>query len=124
MQKTILTIAGFSGMAAVIVGAFGAHKLEPILVANNTLDTFQTASEYHFYHTFLLIALGILSRRIPKRYTQFSFISTLAGMIVFSGSLYIYSLLGLKTLAMITPIGGLFLILGWIGFIVAVIFKK
>ncbi|QCK14398.1 DUF423 domain-containing protein [Mangrovivirga cuniculi] len=124
MQKTILAIAGLSGMIAVGLGAFGAHKLEPILMANETLDTYQTASDYHFYHTFLLIVIGLLSRRIPKKYIKATFLFTLIGMIIFSGSLYIYSLNGIKTFAIITPIGGVSLIIGWIVFIIAVFFKK
>ena len=59
--KNILTIAGISGALAVGLGAFGAHSLESLLTQNGRLDTFQTAVNYHFYHTLALVGIGILA---------------------------------------------------------------
>ena len=113
-SKQILQLAGISGAIAVGLGAFGAHGLEAILVHNGRLDTFQTAVNYHFYHTLALFGIGILASVKPQ-WKGFSFTAwcMILGILIFSGSLYVLSLTGITWLGAITPLGGLAFILGW-----------
>jgi uncharacterized membrane protein YgdD (TMEM256/DUF423 family) len=112
--KRILQITGISGALAVGLGAFGAHGLEAILVENGRLDTFQTAVNYHFYHTLALFGIGILSS-IKPQWKGFSFTGwcMILGILIFSGSLYVLSLTGITWLGATAPLGGLSFILGW-----------
>ena len=113
-SKRILQLAGLSGALAVGLGAFGAHSLEELLIQNGRLDTYQTAVNYHFYHTLALLGIGILATIKPEwKGIAFSAWSMVLGMLIFSGSLYILSLTGITWLGAITPLGGLFFILGW-----------
>ena len=112
--KQILQLAGISGVLAVGLGAFGAHSLEALLVQNGRLDTFQTAVNYHFYHTLALLGIGILATVKPDwKGISFAAWSMVLGILIFSGSLYVLSLTGITWLGAITPLGGLAFILGW-----------
>lgn len=113
--KNILVLAGISGALAVGLGAFGAHGLEPLLVQNGRLDTFETAVSYHFYHTLGLLGLGILALIKPEwKGLSLAAWGMFLGILIFSGSLYILSLTGITWLGAITPIGGVGFILGWL----------
>ena len=112
--KQILQLAGISGALAVGLGAFGAHSLESVLIQNGRLDTFQTAVNYHFYHTLALLGIGVLASVKPDwKGISFAAWSMLLGILIFSGSLYVLSLTGITWLGAITPLGGLAFILGW-----------
>jgi uncharacterized membrane protein YgdD (TMEM256/DUF423 family) len=121
MHKGFLTIASALGALAVILGAFGAHKLKE-LVPPETVSTFQTGVTYQFYHTFALLAVGILFAHFPAGANLLTWAARcfIIGIILFSGSLYVLTLLkatetvGLSKIGIITPIGGLFFIAGWI----------
>lgn len=113
--KTILVIAGVCGALAVGLGAFGAHGLEPVLIKNGRLDTFETAVNYHFYHTLGLLGLGILALYKPDwKYISSAAWAMVLGILIFSGSLYVLSLTGITWLGAITPIGGIGFIVGWL----------
>jgi uncharacterized membrane protein YgdD (TMEM256/DUF423 family) len=112
-SKPILAIAAVSGLLAVILGASGAHSLKPMLIASGHLDAFKTAVDYHFYHTFALLATGILLKQQDSRLMSFASLSFLVGIILFSGSLYLISLATVSGIGILTPIGGLFFIAGW-----------
>lgn len=113
--KNILVLAGISGALAVGLGAFGAHGLEPLLIQNGRLDTFETAVSYHFYHTLGLLGLGILALIKPEwKGLSLAAWGMFFGILIFSGSLYILSLTGITWLGAITPIGGVGFILGWL----------
>jgi uncharacterized membrane protein YgdD (TMEM256/DUF423 family) len=112
-SKPILSIAAISGLLAVILGASGAHSLKPMLIASGHLDAFKTAVDYHFYHTFALLASGILLKQQDSRVISFASVSFLIGIILFSGSLYLISLATVSGIGILTPIGGLFFITGW-----------
>ena len=113
-SRNILILAGISGALAVGLGAFGAHGLEPMLEAAGRVDTFETAVSYHFYHTLLLVGLGILNDKLDDRFSGLAVIFVTAGIIIFSGSLYILCLTGVTWLGAVTPIGGICLIVGWL----------
>ena len=119
MSRSILSTAAILGALAVILGAFGAHGLKS-LVPPESVSTFETGVRYHMYHVFALLATGLLSIHYPilpmKRAAQ----CFLVGMLLFSGSLYLLTLLkatdtvGLSSIGLITPIGGLFLVAVWL----------
>ena len=113
MAKLFITLASLSGMLAVILGAFGAHALKARL-DQYSQGVWETAAQYHFYHALALLAVGIVALGQPQstllRSSGWLF---LLGTLVFSGSLYLLSLTGVRWLGAITPLGGLAFIGGW-----------
>ncbi len=107
------SVLGFLGVA---LGAFGAHRLREKLTALGTSATYQTAVQYHMYHALALLALGLLPAGRATTVAGWSF---LAGVLLFSGSLYALALSGVKALGMITPFGGLAFLVGWAALAVA-----
>lgn len=101
-------VAAASGALAVALGAFGAHGLKSHVTAEG-LETWKTAAHYHLVHSVVLLVFGLIGERLvwSKRLM-------LTGMSIFAGSLYVYVLTGVKFFAIITPLGGLALILGWL----------
>lgn len=112
-QKAILLIASAFGALTVMIGAFGAHALGPMLQASNRVDTFETAVKYQMYHTLALLAVGLLLFRVEQPALQVAAWCFFLGILVFSGSLYTLCLTGITWLGAITPIGGTLLIVGW-----------
>lgn len=106
MNRTWLGIAAINGALAVIAGAFAAHGLQAH-VSQQALTIFETGARYHMYHA-LAIALAAL---VPARAAAAAF---LAGIVLFSGSLYVLALTGLHAAVFITPVGGLCFIAGWL----------
>ena len=119
MNKTYLITASLLGALAVALGAFGAHGLKRIVDAES-VATFQTGVQYQVYHTFALLAAAILYERFPNKWMKWAGTCFIIGIILFSGSLYLLTLLkaadqvGLKGVGIITPIGGMFFIAGWL----------
>ncbi|MDG2047799.1 MAG: DUF423 domain-containing protein [Halioglobus sp.] len=113
MAKVFITLASFSGMSAVLFGAFGAHALKGRL-DEHALNVFETAVQYHFYHTLALLVVGVMalshSQTVLLKSSGWLFV---IGILVFSGSLYLLSFTGMRWLGAITPLGGLALIAGW-----------
>ncbi|MCW3464275.1 DUF423 domain-containing protein [Chitinophaga nivalis] len=126
MHKSFLVWAAVLGALAVILGAFGAHKLKE-LVPVETVSTFQTGVTYQFYHVFALLITGILFAHLPGSQLQWAGRFFITGIILFSGSLYLLTLMkmtgnvGLKGIGIITPIGGVFFIAGWISLLLGVL---
>jgi uncharacterized membrane protein YgdD (TMEM256/DUF423 family) len=124
MNKIIQAGAIF-GALAVGIGAFGAHGLADILETYGRTETFETGVKYHFYHALALVLLGIIGHQpFSKKWLTWSSYGFIAGILVFSGSLYILSLTGITWLGAITPLGGVAFILGWIFLTIAVSTKK
>jgi uncharacterized membrane protein YgdD (TMEM256/DUF423 family) len=119
MNKNHVIIAAIMGALSVALGAFGAHGLKAVL-SPELLETYKTGILYHLIHSVVLLTLSINTKDNLK--TSFYFF--LVGIILFSFSLYIYALTGITAFAMITPIGGIALILGWLMIIVSIIKKK
>ncbi|SIN71299.1 DUF423 domain-containing protein [Algoriphagus halophilus] len=114
--RQIIMIAALSGAFAVGIGAFGAHALQETLVNNGRTATFETAVKYHFYHTLSLAFMGLILMIRPNwKSLTFSIWSMILGIIIFPGSLYILSLTGITWWGAVTPLGGVFFILGWLG---------
>ena len=113
MAKLFITLASLSGMLAVVFGAFGAHALRGKL-DDQALKVFETAVQYHFYHTFALLVVGVIALNQPQTMLlKSSGWLFFIGILVFSGSLYLLSLTGVRWLGAITPLGGLAFIAGW-----------
>ena len=113
MAKLFITLASLSGMFAVILGAFGAHGLKNRLDAYS-MGVFETAVQYHFYHSLALLAVGMLALSQPQTtLLKSSGWLFLLGIFIFSGSLYLLSVTGVRWLGAVTPLGGLAFIGGW-----------
>ncbi len=112
-QNTLLTAAIF-GCLSVGLGAFGAHALKATLTASGRLDTFELAVKYQFYHTLALLAFGLLMSKLPGAGMMIASALIAIGVILFSGSLYALALTSVRVVAFVTPVGGLFLLAGWV----------
>lgn len=108
-KKFWIIISAVSGFSAVTIGAFGAHGLKEKLSVE-MLEVYKTGVLYHLVHTVVLLTIS-LSDKIKSQLPSIFF---LAGIILFSFSLYIYSTSGIKFFAMITPLGGVSYLIGWI----------
>ena len=100
----------FCGLS-VIIGAFGAHSLEKII--GDKMDTFKTGVQYQMFHGLALIITGILSKILEIDLSIAGYLFT-AGIILFSGSLYLIAVYKYSFLGMVAPIGGLSFIVGWV----------
>ncbi len=108
-----LGLAAGTGLLAVVLGAFGAHALRSQLDAS-ALGIYETAVQYHFAHSLALLAVALLHRTATSpRLLGFAGTAFAAGLLLFSGSLYLLSVTGIRWLGAITPIGGLSFIAGW-----------
>jgi uncharacterized membrane protein YgdD (TMEM256/DUF423 family) len=129
MYKTALIYGVLFSALAVILGAFGAHGLKPLLTAEQ-LQVFETGVKYEFYHGLALLATGIIYASFPAKTVKFATACFVLGILLFSGSLYAMTALkingqvGLGGLGILTPIGGLFFILGWVFLLVGITAKK
>ena len=113
MAKLFITLASLSGMTAVMLGAFGAHALRDRL-DDYARGVFETAVQYHFYHSLALLAVGLLAVSQPQTVMlKSSGWLFFIGILIFSGSLYLLSVTGVRWLGAITPLGGLAFIAGW-----------
>ena len=113
IAKTYLIIAAVSGLIAVTIGAFGAHGLKG-RIDEDLMIVYQTGVQYHFYHTFALLVVSLLLIQFPNiSLLKWSGILFIAGTLIFSGSLYVLAISGVRWLGAITPIGGLAFIAGW-----------
>ena len=113
-SRILLAIAGTLGAIGVGFGAFGAHALKEQLVLAGRLDTYETAVLYHMLHTLAIVGAAILFHLKDNVWVKRAGISFTTGIIIFSGSLYVLCFTGITWLGAITPIGGVFFILGWL----------
>lgn len=119
MHKGFIKIAALLGALSVALGAFAAHTLKGS-ISDYALEIFETSVKYQFYHVFGLLAVGIIYKEFPGKILIWSGRLFIAGIILFSGSLYILAAIkaavqpGYNWIGAITPLGGLCFILGWI----------
>ena len=118
-RKT-LAIAGLLIALATALGAFGAHALKAHL-SQDKLQVYETAVRYHFIHALGLLAIGVLLRSLDGDLLRWSAALVLAGIVLFSGSLYLLTFGAPRLVGIITPVGGLALIAGWILFAITVL---
>lgn len=112
--NNILAIGAILVALSVIIGAFGAHYLKPILLIYNRIETFETSVKYQFYHSFGILVCGILAKQYPDKNLNYIVLLFITGILIFSGSLYILCITNINWLGAITPIGGILFILGWL----------
>lgn len=114
MTKFFALFAAFNGLAAVILGAFGAHGLRG-KIPDALLNAYQTGVQYHFYHILALLFIVVLALLKPaSRWSQLSGCFFIAGIILFSGSLYAIALGAPRWIGPVTPLGGLSFMAGWV----------
>jgi len=120
-SKLILILGAINAALAVLLGAFGAHGLKARMTVE-MLAVYQTGVQYHLFHALGLLTVGIVGLHIVDSvYLKWAGWLMLAGIILFSGSLYMLSVGGMRWLGMVTPFGGLAFIAAWILFVVAII---
>ncbi len=119
MELIFLRIACALGGLAVALGAFGAHGLKDRL-GSDLLAIYETGVRYHFYHTLALLAVALAIPALwQSKWTPYACGAWTVGIVIFSGSLYLLAVTGVRWLGAITPIGGVALILGWVFLFVA-----
>jgi uncharacterized membrane protein YgdD (TMEM256/DUF423 family) len=114
MTRRWISIGAFSAALSVALGAFGAHGLKEYL-APESLRTFETAVQYQFYHSLGLIFVGVIvpAAKPPSTLVPVGWLM-LAGILLFSGSLYLLSLTGIRGIGIVTPFGGVAFIVAWL----------
>lgn len=110
MKKTIITGAIFAGLA-VLLGAFGAHALKDML--GSYASTWETGVQYQMFHAVGILIVGLLMEKQDSRLYTWAAILFSAGIVFFSGSLYVLSISKVSILGAITPIGGILFLVGW-----------
>ena len=113
MDRIFATLGALSGFIAVGAGAFGAHGLKTRLTPD-LLTVFETAARYQMFHALALLAVAWAFTRWPGRATAASGWCFVAGTVVFSGSLYLLALTGVRGFGAITPFGGVLFLAGWL----------
>jgi uncharacterized membrane protein YgdD (TMEM256/DUF423 family) len=119
--KTFIAAGAIAAFLAVAFGAFGAHALRDRLPPDQ-VAVYRTAVEYHFWHALGLIAVGLTAPLLPSSsLIKWAGWVMVAGIVLFSGSLYMLALSGFRAMGAITPIGGLCLLSAWVLFAAAVL---
>lgn len=112
--KFLLITGALFAALAVILGAFGAHGLKKTL-SQEMMVVYKTAVDYHFIHALGILLIGLLHHHHPESHLMlWAGISLIIGIVIFSGSLYTLSITEIRKLGMITPLGGLAFIIGWL----------
>jgi uncharacterized membrane protein YgdD (TMEM256/DUF423 family) len=111
-QTILLTGAVFMALA-VLLGAFGAHALKTSLTPE-MLAVYKTGVEYQFYHALGLLLIGVTGFHIDSKWLRRSGLLLTIGILLFSGSLYVLALTGIKVIGAVTPIGGVSFVAGWV----------
>lgn len=112
-SRHFLALGAFLAFLSVGLGAFGAHALKMSL-SGDMLRIYQTGVEYQFYHALGLILVGLIYQHYPVRKVAIAGWLILVGIIIFSGSLYLLSLSGIRWLGAVTPLGGTAFLLAWL----------
>lgn len=118
--RTFLILGAANAALAVLLGAFGAHSLKTRL-ATDMLAVYQTGLQYHLFHALGLLTVGFAIKQVgDSAWLRRSGWLMLAGIFIFSGSLYLLSITGLRGLGAVTPLGGIAFVAAWVSFAVAV----
>lgn len=129
MHKKFISAGALLGAFAVGLGAFGAHGLKKI-VPEDTIQVFQTGVHYQMVHALALLITGILSEKFSSKLIRITGWFFISGIILFSGSLYLLTVFkatdseGFNKIGIITPVGGLFFIAGWLSLLISVLQQK
>ena len=107
-QGILIALAGFLGFVGVVFGAFGAHRLADTL-SPGMLEIYKTGILYHLLHSVVILAIALTGK---EKFFKAGYVMIM-GIVLFSGSLYIYAQSEVKAFAMVTPIGGILFLIGW-----------
>jgi uncharacterized membrane protein YgdD (TMEM256/DUF423 family) len=118
MERTFWRLGAAFGFLGVAAGAFGAHALRGRVPAD-MLAVFETGARYEMYHALALLAVALAAARAPSGALRAAGWLFAAGIVVFSGSLYLLALTGIRVLGAITPLGGLCFLAGWVALLLA-----
>jgi uncharacterized membrane protein YgdD (TMEM256/DUF423 family) len=119
--RALLFLGALNAALAVALGAMGAHALKARLTPE-LLAVFQTGVQYHFYHALGMLLMGLAASRWPESgLLAWSGWLMLAGIVLFSGSLYVLSIAGLRGFGAVAPFGGTAFIVAWVLFAIAVL---
>ena len=123
MSKSFLSLGAFFGALAVALGAFGAHGLKKI-APDHVVEVFKTGVQYQIYHALALLVVAVVYDRVQNNFIKWSAYLFVIGIVFFSGSLYLITALKASDnnvsafIGVLTPLGGLFFILGWLSLLV------
>ena len=112
-MKGYITLASLFAALAILFGAFGSHALKERLSAQS-LEVYDIATRYLMFHAMGIFLIALLGFQLPKESLEMPIIMMIVGTSIFSGSLYLIAMLNFKKLGMVTPIGGLLLIVSWL----------
>ena len=112
-MKGYIIIASLFAALAILFGAFGSHALKERLSAQS-LEVYNIATRYLMFHALGIFLIALLGFQLPKESLEIPVIMMIVGTSIFSGSLYLIAMLDFKKLGMVTPIGGLLLIVSWL----------
>lgn len=112
LSRVFIISAAISGFLATCLGAFGAHALKS-KISMDMFDVYQTGVSYQFYHSLVLLLLGLLIIHYDNKYLRLSGVMFGVGILFFSGSLYLLAITGIKPIGIITPFGGVAFLIGW-----------
>lgn len=113
MPRTFIVAAAGLAFLGVALGAFGAHGLTATLTANQTSDTYHTATEYQMVHALALLGVAWVSTLYPGKWLRWAGYLFIAGVVLFSGSLYILAVFNLRIMGAVAPLGGIAFLAGW-----------
>lgn len=125
MHRAYIKLGAIMAALSVLIGAFGAHLLKKYL-SPEVLATFHTGVTYQFFHSLAIIITGLLLKRYPNNMMMWAGRMFTLGIIFFSGSLYLLVLLqsfkgtGLGAFSLLTPLGGLLFVAGWLAIVMGV----
>ena len=112
-MKGYIIVASLFAALAILFGAFGSHALKERLSAQS-LEVYDIATRYLMFHALGIFLIALLGFQLPKESLEIPVIMMIIGTSIFSGSLYLIAMLDFKKLGMVTPIGGLLLIVSWL----------
>lgn len=130
MHRSFLITGSIFAAVAVILGAFGAHGLQKLTDDEQIIHSYHTGVQYQVYHSLALLITAIVFGSFPNKKIKWAGIFFIIGILLFSGSLYLITFLKIHDSGLVqyagpvTPVGGIFFIIGWLFFILGITWKK
>lgn len=115
MVKKFVSLGSIMMLLSVMIGAFGAHALKPVLVENNLQSTYETGVHYHMIHALAILFVALFADKFPKSQKLLNVAGWLffVGIVLFSFSLYVLAITNISILGAITPLGGVCFLVAW-----------